>query len=117
MRRVALRTLQTHLAYEKAEKNPNFMAEAPSLQDFTFWRVIDNTYPHDIIATTHHMLVPKRKFAEEDDMTESEAEELSIIKSQLAYKYDSIQMNFPRNRTIPDWLHYHLYIYRELEVQ
>lgn len=115
MRRTSLRSAEMHERYKNAPKDPDFLRTTPSLKDFEYWRIIPNEYLHDTIAETHHMLVPRREFAEEWDTEPEEAAELKLIKQYyLDTRYDSYCLNFSRNRTVPSWLHYHLYIYKEV---
>jgi len=112
MRRTYLRTDKMHERYVTAEKDPDFMRTAPSIIDYVFWRVIDNSFPYDTVAKTHHMLVPKRQFAEYGDMKRRERVEYDTIINTYLEDYDVVMLNLPKQRSVKDWFHIHLLILR-----
>jgi len=114
MRKTALRSMKMHTRYLTTPKQRNFMKTAPSLVEFKEWRIIDNTFPYDTIAKTHHMLVPKRQFARPLHMDEYEVAELEgLLEHVLPETYDMIALNFPRQQSVKDWLHYHLIVLKQ----
>lgn len=64
----------------------------------------------DEIAATNHLLIPKRPFSTEDEMTPEEQQELREIKQVLAHEreYDFILENFPVRRSVMLRWHLHL---------
>lgn len=115
MRRTKLRSDDTHERYVNAQKNPNFFEDAETLVDFKYWRVINNEYPYDAIATTHHMLIPKREFQNEWDMNIEEITEMHSIKRyHVPYVYDVWWLNMPHSQSAPQRLHYHLLVLKEI---
>ena len=104
-----LRTKATETAYLTFKKDPNFMQTEPSIQDFTYWRIINNNFPYDNVWKTHHMLVPKTKKTKWSDLSLEEISELAtFIDYALPTMYDSIMYNLPHNQSVPEWFHIHL---------
>lgn len=110
---MTLRTSATEAKYQATKKSVRFMKDAPSLQEFREWRIINNEYPHDKIACTHHLLIPKRQVERPIYLNEYEIAELDgLLEHVLPQTYDSIMLNFPKRQSIKKWLHYHLYVYK-----
>jgi len=78
------------------------------IKDFKFWVVITNAFPYDGVLSTHHMLVPKRYFAESRDMNSEERNELENIKDKVGETYDGLFENFTHKRSVPVHFHIHL---------
>jgi hypothetical protein len=78
---------------------------------FTYWSIVKNDFPYDLIAERHDLLVSKRCFGEESGMSEQERDELVRIKNDILPgrdEYDIILENFPKGRSVPT--HYHLHL-------
>ncbi len=87
-----------------------FLCVAKSLKDFQFWKVTENNFPYDQIASVHHMLTPFRHVAEEK-LNDEEIKELQTIKkSFIDPEYDWIIEATLKNKTIPDHFHIHLIV-------
>ena len=84
--------------------------EERCVKKFTYWAIIKNDFPYDLIAYTHHLLIPKRKFADFEDMNKKEFKELMDIRSEIRLKYDCILENLPRNRSVHAHFHFHLLV-------
>jgi diadenosine tetraphosphate (Ap4A) HIT family hydrolase len=111
MRKTTLRSPEMHEQYLSAPKDPNFMSTANSIRDFNYWRIIENKFPYDTIAETHHMLVPKRQALNWVDLDIDEMTELDgLIMYDLPEQYDMILLNFPKAQSVKDWLHFHLIV-------
>ena len=112
-----LRTPQMLEEYAKhVKKNKGSMAfffSSPAIKSWEYWRLIKNDFPYDVLAGKHHILTPKRIFAEDIDMTNGERKELSRIKAELNDDYDSMIENFIRNRTFRTHYHLHLICYKK----
>lgn len=109
MRRTKLRTKKTADIYDNSLKSSSFIEKSATLREFKYWRVIANDFPYDAVATTHDLLVPKRKFAEIVEATKEEKEELdNLIKEYLCETYDMYLVNFNKGRTVQDHYHIHL---------
>lgn len=86
------------------------LCEKESIQDFTYWKVTENSFPYDKIAQTHHMLLPLRHVCE-DDLLPEEAEELKVIKKSFVdTNYDWMIEATHKNKSIPDHFHIHLIV-------
>lgn len=78
-----------------------------SLETFKFWKIIQNDFPYDRIAETHHMVIPLRHINEEG-LTEDELQEFHKIKHSKLQEYDLIVEATSRNKSIPAHFHLHL---------
>jgi len=84
------------------------LCTAQTLQSFTYWRLIDNKYPYDAVAITHHMLLPIRH-SDGSDLTSAERDELELLKkTQLNKQFSFILEALPGTKSIPG--HYHLHL-------
>lgn len=84
-----------------------------SLAEFTYWRIVENSFPYDRIATTHHMLVPYRHEAEAQ-LPHGAQQELQTLKSSyLSDHYDIIIEALPGNKSVPAHHHYHIIVQKE----
>lgn len=113
IRKTALRSAEMHQRYSTAEKDPTFFETSASIQDLYAWRIIENHFPYDVIATEHHMLIPRRKVASHTELTLQELDELNRFIGQNQY-YDAILLNFAKAQSQPHWLHYHLLVFKTL---
>lgn len=80
---------------------------------FKYWKVIENNFPYDRIATVHHMIAPLRhvKFG---DVSNEEMEELKEIRSNEIDKlYGCIIESTSQTQSIPTHFHLHLLVPRE----
>jgi diadenosine tetraphosphate (Ap4A) HIT family hydrolase len=115
MRKTTLRSPEMHERYLTYPKDPNFMNTANSIRDFNYWRIIENKFPYDTIAKTHHLLVPKQQTTSWLDIGLSESAELDLlIMYELPKEYDMILLNFPKAQSVKDWLHFHLIVVKEV---
>lgn len=108
---VTLRRESSEEAYRKARDNGDLrpIADEQPIITFNHWRIVDNRFPYDIAFKKHHLLIPKRKFAEHSEMTVSELSELNEIHSNyIAYEYDMMFENTPSARSVKDLYHIHL---------
>ena len=111
------RTLKKHHAYRSTKDfkmKCDFCITEPSSkkQSFVYWKILKNIFPYDRIAEEHDLIIPKRHFQHESEMTNNERAELVHIKShQLSAhkKYDFIWENFLHMRSME---HYHLHLLR-----
>lgn len=105
---VTLRKPETEAAYklsrETGDLSPLYSEE--HIREFQYWRIVNNRFPYDKIYQTHHLLIPKRKFALESDMWLRERDELTRLKQTLPY--DQVLENTMHNRSICDLYHLHL---------
>ncbi len=85
------------------------LCEAETIKTFTHWKVIPNLFPYDLIAETHHMLIPLRH-VKETDLTDAEKRELADIKSDYVHQYDYIIETTNKTKSIPEHFHLHLII-------
>lgn len=111
MRKTFLRSDEMHDRYLAAEKDPNFYETVPSMKEWQYWRIIENQFPYDTIASVHHILIPKREFQTVDEANEDETVEIADeifdwIKKES--HYDMILENLPHQQSQPQRLHYHL---------
>jgi hypothetical protein len=111
MRKTSLRSDAMHTKYLTYPKDKDFMTNAPSIKDYQYWRIIENKFPYDTIAETHHMLVPRRQIRSFWRMYPWEMINLVyLIFWKLHPEYDHAQYNFPKAQSVKDWLHFHLIV-------
>lgn len=88
----------------------------PSVTEFVHWRTMKNSFPYDLIAKTHHMLVTKRH-AKESELTSVERDELTQIKASAELQaYDWIIEPTIKNKTIPAHMHLHVLVGKSFSV-
>lgn len=108
-----LRTRETEAHYTKLKAEGVLshgctLCLSPSIKEFGEWRIVENRFPYDLIADTHHMILPRRH-ATWEELTESELKEYEEIKDtymQETYEFFIEPVN--RQRSIPDHWHLHL---------
>lgn len=82
----------------------------PAIKSFTYWKLTDNAFPYDLVASTHHMIVPLRHVTE-DGLNPEEIKEFKTIKESLMNDtYDYIIEATQKNKSIPAHFHLHLII-------
>lgn len=81
----------------------------PPLHAFIFWKIIPNDFPYDLIAETHHMIIPLRHVVEEK-LTEDERSEFLSIKQSHLQDYTYIIEATRNVKSIPEHFHLHLII-------
>ncbi len=116
-----LRKKETQDKYEIAKKTHAFITEcalckkAEPIHKFEHWLLVPNSFPYDLVAETHHMLIPKRHVTYKE-LTGEEREELELLKStHLEDNYETIAENTNRRKTIPQHFHLHLIVFKEVE--
>jgi diadenosine tetraphosphate (Ap4A) HIT family hydrolase len=111
------RTLEKYYAYRENKPKTSrcdFCVNDPveKKEIFIHWKIIKNIFPYDSIAEEHDLLIPKRHFQKESEMSSEEWHELVHIKTvslSKEKKYDFIWENFAHMRSV---LHYHLHLLR-----
>jgi len=93
------------------------LCKAQTLADFSFWKVIPNNYPYDLIAETHNMLVPKRHITD-SELSVEEIEELKNIKNSKELQHYQYFIEANNNfKSIPQHYHLHLIVGKNLNPQ
>lgn len=89
------------------------LCAVPSLVEYEYWRIVDNEYPYDRIASTHHLLMPKR-CCDDNDLTVAEHAELIALRDTvLNDQYDCMVVNMPKYTSVKQHFHYHLIVLKE----
>jgi len=113
-----LRTLETHARYERHRKSSDFpkcfLCEASPLKKFKYWKVVENQFPYDEVATMSHMVVSLRH-APEEELTPAEIREYKKVKNECHENYDIIIENTRKQKSIPSHHHLHLLQIKERE--
>jgi len=86
------------------------LCEKDSLKDFLYWKVVENSFPYDLIAKAHHMLIPIRHIHEAHLNNKELAELRSLKLGVLRAEYDYILENTFKNKSIPGHFHLHLLV-------
>jgi diadenosine tetraphosphate (Ap4A) HIT family hydrolase len=113
-----LRSAKYHETYEKLKlerkgQDHCFLCSTKSIQEFKHWRILLNDFPYDVIASTHHLIVPKIHKTEHL-LTEEEREELILLKDTVLDKvYEFVVETLPSQKSIPKHFHLHLMVFKD----
>ncbi len=111
----SLRTPESKRKYKEYQKalpvnDSCLLCEKEALVMFTYWKIVENSFPYDLIADTHHMLMPLRHVVEKD-LTFAEVEELKKIKMEVVdEKYDYIIESTHNTKSLPSHFHLHIIV-------
>jgi len=111
---MSLRTEKNERLYQKSKENGQLVGleNEPAIRVWTHWKLIINAYPHDKIATDHHLLVAKGA-SDVLELSIAELDELFTIIRQLKYVYDAVKINLPSMTSVKYVAHVHLYRYKQ----
>lgn len=121
MGNITLRTEETQKRYEEVKMSRRMQIQhnvcplctAESLQEFQYWRIVENEFPYDRIAAKHHIAVLKRHTTE-SKMTNNEREEFRELKEgYINENYEFVFESVPRVKTIPAHHHLHLIVVKQ----
>jgi diadenosine tetraphosphate (Ap4A) HIT family hydrolase len=103
-----LRKYEEYLAHTDLSDCP--LCGKEPIETFQFWKVIENSFPYDLIAKVHHMLIPKRH-ASEHELSPEELEELAMIRQSFVHpNYEWIIEATHQSKSIPSHFHIHLLV-------
>lgn len=111
----ALRTKKVEQDYLKA-RQLNILQPLWTISPlylFKYFKIIPSAYPHDKIASTHHLLIPIRKVDSWKKLKWLERREFKKLDQWLGQNYDCIKLNYSKRITIPEIVHWHLYILKD----
>lgn len=91
------------------------LCEAPALQEFEHWKVIENKFPYDMIADTHNMVVPRAHHSVKEISAEAWAEYNMLKYGPLGAEYDFFIEATPNRLSIPTHFHLHLVVLKKFE--
>ncbi|MBI2889033.1 MAG: hypothetical protein HYY10_03880 [Candidatus Liptonbacteria bacterium] len=106
---------KTYAAYRNRGELENDckLCGKPPRQTFQHWKIVQNDFPYDKIASVHHMIVPLRHMSE-SELSPEETEELRELKSSyLNEHYEFIIEPVQRKKTIPNHFHLHLIVAKD----
>ncbi len=113
----SLRKAESEALYQQAKKDGTLipLSEEAVIEEWLFWKLIDNRFPYDAVFQVHRMLIPKRVVAEWGDLSTLEKAQFEEIKQQYrdSNEYDLIFENFGKRRSVTAHWHEHLAIYKE----
>lgn len=79
-----------------------------AVKTFQYWKICENTFPYDQIASIHHILIPLRH-TKEYELTQEEIAELQELKGGVVNDgYDFILEATSKTKSIPNHFHLHL---------
>jgi diadenosine tetraphosphate (Ap4A) HIT family hydrolase len=84
-----------------------------TLREFSHWKIVQNDFPYDRIASMHHMLIPKRHVSEAELTEEEHQEFLALKNGTLNDMYDYFLEAAHRAKTVPAHFHIHLVVLKE----
>jgi diadenosine tetraphosphate (Ap4A) HIT family hydrolase len=105
-----LRTIKTREAYANRRKEVDTKAtkleHLPSIREWALFRLVENEYPYDKIAKTHHMLLPKNGAKRWEDLSGASQEEFHEILEEIGGDYNFMMLAL-RSQSVPSILHWH----------
>ena len=110
--------MKRYIEWNKQKDKKCFFCVAKTEKQFLFWKLLKNDFPYDKIAAVHKALSPLRHVPDKHDLYPEEIKELEEILDSLEKEkiFDSMIINFTKNRTIADHYHIHLIKYEFKEV-
>ena len=113
-----LRTPETEAKYRAQkviDKQQGICAlcERKALRDFSHWKIVENIFPYDEIAKTHHMLVIKEHISEQDISMQAWKEFREIKKDFINSTYSFILENTSLATSIPTHFHFQLIVLKD----
>jgi hypothetical protein len=86
------------------------LCAAPSLKEFKYWRITENSFPYDGVAEVNHMLVLTRHATEAALTPEEKAEFDELKMADIGQDYEFIIESTHKRKSIPGHMHYHLIV-------
>ena len=110
-----MRSNESEALYEEYKKQGGLdngcrLCEAPALQTFTHWKIVENKFPYDLIASKHDMLVPLVHGTAQDITNDAWAELQQIRNDVINKHYDFWIEPTPHMRSIPNHMHIHVVV-------
>ncbi|MES2202882.1 MAG: hypothetical protein V4474_00960 [Patescibacteria group bacterium] len=114
-----MRTKEAQAAYDAYKHKGGLdngcrLCDAPALQTFKHWKIVENKFPYDLVAGKHDMIVPVEHCITKDVSAEAWAELQQIRADVINKLYDFWIEATPRMGSIPDHLHAHLVVLKEI---
>lgn len=82
------------------------------IKEFDNWVLMKNKFPYDRYFTKNDMVVTKRHITD-GQLNDMEKAELDRLKKEVLFiDYDSLVEHFPRTKSVPEHVHYHLIEYK-----
>ncbi|MEX0917045.1 MAG: hypothetical protein WDZ90_00755 [Candidatus Paceibacterota bacterium] len=109
----SLRTIEDEQRYLEYQKTGGLDGEClfcreKGVKEFTYWKVLPNTFPYNKIAKVHDMLAPKRHVTEQE-LPAEELEEYQALKAGfINTNYEFIFEPTQKKKSIPKHFHLHL---------
>ncbi len=84
-----------------------------SIKKFKHWRIVENRFPYDLIAKTHHIIISSRHVVY-DKLNKAEKKELDLIKSTyIQIKYQMFMEATKKRQSVPEHFHIHLIVFKD----
>jgi hypothetical protein len=81
-----------------------------AIKNFKYWKITDNSFPYDLIASKHQMIVPNRHVAEEELLSDELDELIKIKREFIDTEFDYIIEATTKNKSVPGHFHLHLIV-------
>ncbi|KND50820.1 MAG: hypothetical protein AB202_00240 [Parcubacteria bacterium C7867-007] len=105
-----VQSIRDYNAEHPEEKNGECaLCTKEAVETFSHWKITENKFPYDLVATTHHMIMPLRH-ATETELTMDEWKEYQEIKHSKLQEYDYLLEGTSKTKSIPAHFHIHLII-------
>lgn len=86
------------------------LCEKHAILDFEYWKIVENSFPYDLVSSVSNILVPKRHTIESGLNAEEKTEYEKIKKEVLSREYDYVIECMPKEMSIPSHFHVHILI-------
>ena len=100
----------------QSEAEVCYLCNAKTIKEFEHWQVVNNEYPYDRIADTHHIISLKRHTSEANLTRKEKVEFEQKVKIYLHRHYDMIFENTIRSKSIPGHHHLHAIDLKHLDI-
>ena len=108
---MSLRSAAGEQAYQdvREAKALEPLSQVKPIKEWKHWKLVPNQFPYDVAFRRHNMLIPKRQFANREQMKFYEWQELQlIIRDYIEKHYDLLIDNMASKRSITSLYHVHV---------
>lgn len=80
-----------------------------TIKTFGNWKIVENSFPYDRIAKTHHMIAPCRHVTEAE-LSEEERKELQELKQTYVNDNYDFYIEAAKKKAMTDHFHLHVIV-------
>lgn len=110
-------TQQSYDTYKEERMNDDscWICSKPTIKTFAHWRIVENSFPYDRIASVHHLLTPLRH-VHESELTEEELQEFVYIKENELDGYELLTWSIKKYQSVPNHYHVHALVPKDIHI-